>query len=432
MNGHLNRLGARVAAAASAAILLFASACDKVPLLAPTGSVITLLAATNTVPLNSEVEIIANVIENGVASAPTTPTTPGTGTTQTPTTSTGGAGAGTPVQNGTLVSFTTTLGRIEPSEARTSNGQVRVKFITGAQSGTATITAFSGGASGKLENLKVGSAAVERVLVTASPQTLGPLGGTATITARVEDTSGAGLSGIPVSFTTDNGTLSASSVTTDANGAAQTTLSTSRAAKVTANVAGKTADVSVGLNPRTGITITAPTTSVSAGQPATFTVGVGSTANVRDVTVDFGDGSQRSLGAISGSVPIQHTYAEAGDYTVSATATEASGFTERVSTSITVLPGQPPSVIITASNNNPSIGETVIFTATVSGATSTILRYEWDFGNGAEPRTTQTTGNRATTTYTTVGTKVITVRVVQASGPSGEGTGSVTVRATVR
>jgi hypothetical protein len=429
MSAYNKRLGRGVAAGAAVAILALAAACDKVPLLAPTGSVINLFAATSTVPLNSEIEIIANVIENGVASS--APTTGGGGTGGTPTatpSATSSAGAGTPVQNGTLVSFTTTLGRIEPSEARTSNGQVRVKLITGAQSGTATITAFSGGASGKLENLKVGSAAVERVLVSASPQTLGPLGGTATITARAEDVSGAGLAGVPVTFTTDNGTLSASSVVTDALGNAQITITTSRASKVTANVAGKTADVTVGLNPRTGVTISGPTTPVSAGQPATFTVGVGSSANVRDVTVDFGDGQQVSLGALSGSTTIQHTYQEAGTYTVRATATEASGFTEPVATSVTILPGQPPAVIITASNNNPSIGETVIFTATVSGATSTIVAYEWDFGDGALPRTARTTGNRASTTYTTIGTKVITVRVIQATGPSGDGTTAVTVK----
>jgi hypothetical protein len=427
MNLSTNRLRAGAVAFGAIAIVSFAAACDKVPLLAPTGSVISLFASSNTVPLNSEIEIVANVIENGVT---TTPPSTGTGGTPTATpSSTSTAGAGTPVQNGTLVSFTTTIGRIEPSEARTNNGQVRVKFIAGNQSGTATITAFSGGASGKLENLKVGSAAVERVLISASPQTLGPAGGSSTITARVEDTSGAGLPGVPVTFSTDNGTLSATSATTDALGNAQTVLNTSRAAKVTANVAGKTAEVTVGLNPRTGVTISGPTTPVSAGQPATFTVGVGSTANIRDVTVDFGDGQQLSLGAISGSTTVQHIYAEAGTYTVRATATEASGFPEQVATSITILPGQPPAVIITASNNNPSIGETVIFTATVSGATSTILRYEWDFGDGALPRTAQTTGNRATTAYTTVGTKVITVRVVQASGPSGEGTTSVTVRA---
>src|SRR6478752_5043832 len=121
---------------------LVTSSCDKVPLLAPTGTVITLFSAASS---------------GSGTSGTGTSGTGATGTTGTTTTTT--AGAGTPVQNGTLVSFTTTLGRIEPSEARTSNGQVRVRFFPGNQSGTATITAFSGGASGKLENLKVGSAA---------------------------------------------------------------------------------------------------------------------------------------------------------------------------------------------------------------------------------------------------------------------------------
>jgi hypothetical protein len=426
---HKTRLASLAAACGAITFLSFASACDKVPLLAPTGSVISLFAAANTVPLNGDIEIVANVIENGTTAAtPTTPTNGTPGTTTPGTTSTTTAGAGTPVQNGTLVSFTTTIGRIEPSEARTSNGQVRVRFIAGNQSGVATITAFSGGASGKLENLKVGAAGVERVLVTASPQTLGPSGGSSTITARVEDVSGTGLPGIPVSFSTDAGAFSSSTVTTDASGTAQTTLTTSRAAKVTVNVAGKTADVSIGLNPRTGITLAGPTTPVSAGVPATFTVGVGSTANVRDVTIDFGDGERRSLGAISGSTTIQHTYLEAGTFSVTASATEASGFSETVSTAVTILPGQPPAVIITASNNNPSVGETVIFTATVSGATSTVLRYEWNFGNGAVPATAETTGNRATASYANTGTKIITVRVVQATGPSGDGQTAIVVK----
>jgi hypothetical protein len=427
---HKTRLASLAAACGAITVLSFASACDKVPLLAPTGSVITLFASSDTVPLNGNIEIVATVIENGTTA--TTPTTPGTtgtpGTTTPGTTGTTTPGAGTPVQNGTLISFTTTIGRIEPSEARTSNGQVRVRFITGSQSGTATITAFSGGASFKLSNIKVGAAGVERVLVSASPQTLGPSGGASTITARVEDVSGTGLSGIPVTFSTDAGSLSSPSATTDSSGVAQVTLTTSRPAKVTANVAGKTADVSIGLNPRTGITLAGPTTAVSAGVPATFTVGVGSTANIRDVTIDFGDGDRRSLGAISGSTTIQHTYFEAGTFTVSASAMEASGFSETVSTAVTILPGQPPAVIITASNNNPSVGETVIFTATVSGATSTVLRYEWNFGNGAVPATAETTGNRATASYANTGTKIITVRVVQATGPSGDGQTAIVVK----
>jgi hypothetical protein len=428
---------ARRSTAVAAALLLLVSACDKVPLLAPTGSVISLFPAATSVPLNGTVEIVVTVIENGVASAstPTTggTTTPSTGgtTTTTPaatTTTSTRAGAGTPVQNGTLVSFTTTLGTIEPREARTSNGEVRVRFSAQGQSGLATITAYSGGASGKLENLKIGSAAAERVLVSATPQTLGPAGGSSTISARVEDASGAGVAGVPVTFTSDTGTLSASSAVTDASGVATVTLNTSRPSKVTANVAGKTADVSVGLNPRTGITISGPTTPVSAGVPATFTVNVGSTANVRDVVVDFGDGTRRSLGAISGSTTINHTYTTEGTYTVTATAQEASGFSESVSTDVSVLPGQPPAVTITASNNNPSVGETVILTAQVSGATSTVTRYEWNFGAGAIPATAETTGNRATVSYTTTGTKVVTVRVVQGSGPSGEGTTAIVVK----
>jgi PKD repeat protein len=333
------------------------------------------------------------------------------------------------VQNGTVITFTTTLGRIEPADARTQNGQVRVRFISGGQSGTATITAFSGGASGKLENLRVGTAAVERVLLSATPQVLPAGGGTTEIAARVEDVSGAGVAGVPVTFTADQGQLGAGSVTTDANGVAKTSLTATRNAIVTANVAGKTATVNVNLNPRTGITISvASTTQLSAGVPVTFQVGIGTAANVRDVSVDFGDGSRISLGALSAQTTVSHTYAEEGTFRVSATATEASGFTETVATTVTILPQQPPSVTITASNNNPSVGEIVIFTATVQGATSTILQYDWNFGAGAIPPTSTSTGNRATASYSTTGTKIITVRVRQASGPIGEGTVAIVVQ----
>jgi large repetitive protein len=417
------------------ALILLTPACDKVPLLAPGGTVITIFSTSNTVPLNGEVEIVATAIENGTTAPPTTPppttppTTPTTPSTPTAPTSTSSTGAGTPVQNGTVITFTTTLGRIEPADARTQNGQVRVRFISGGQSGTATITAFSGGASGKLENLRIGTAAAERVLLTATPAVLPPSGGTTEIAARVEDVTGGGLPGVPVSFTADQGSLGAGSATTDSSGVAKTTLTATRTTIVTANVAGKTATVTVNTSARTGVTITGPTTAVSAGTPVTFTVGVGAApaVNIRDVTVDFGDGARVSLGAISASTPVQHTYAAEGSYRAAATATEASGFTETVATFVTILPQQPPSVIIQASNSNPTPGETVIFTATVSGATSTILRYEWNFGRAAFPATATTTGNRATATYESTGTSVITVRVVQASGPPGEGTTSIRV-----
>lgn len=413
------RLASLPAVLTAIASLSLAAACDKVPLLAPSGSVITLFPTAPSVGLNGTVEIVATVIENGVAATAGTPgATPGT-------TTTGQPGAGTPVQNGTLVTFTTSLGRIEPSEARTSNGQVRVKFIASGQSGAATITAFSGGTSGRLENYAVGSAAAERVTLTASPQNLGPAGGQSQISARVEDTSGAGLAGVPVNFSASAGQLSAASVPTDETGTARTTLTTSRETTVTVNVAGKTAELVVGLNPRTGVTLSGPTTPVSAGLPATFTVGVAGTANVRDVTVDFGDGRRQSLGAISGSTTVQHTYSVPSTYTVEATATEASGFTETVSTSVTILPGQPPGVIVTPSTTTPTRNQVFTVTANVSGATSTIQQYLWDFGDG---RTRTTTGPQTTISYADVGTKTIQVTVVQSTGPSGQGAATVDVR----
>src|ERR1051326_4626781 len=105
------------------ASLLVPAACTKMPLVAPSGTVITLISTTNSLPVNGSADIIAVLIENGSTSTTTTtpPTTPGGTTTSTPT---GTTGAGNPVHNGTVVSFTTTLGRVEPAEAKTTAGQV--------------------------------------------------------------------------------------------------------------------------------------------------------------------------------------------------------------------------------------------------------------------------------------------------------------------
>ena len=319
------------------------------------------------------------------------------------------------------------MGRIEPSEARTTNGQVRVRLIAGTQSGTATVTAFSGGASGKIENLKIGSAAVERVLLSATPQTLGASGGTSVITARVEDISGAGVPGVPVTFTADVGTLSAGVATTDGSGVASVTLNTQAKSTVTANVAGKTATVAVALNPRTGVTITPPTGNLTALTPASFTIGVSATANIREVRVNWGDGRTQNLGALSASTPVSHTYAEEGQYTVTVTATDTSGFSEPVSTTVIVLPAQPPNVTVTATPTTASINQLVTLRASVSGNTSTIIRYEWNFGSDAATPTITTASSQVQNSWRTPGTKGITVTVFQSTGPTGDGFGSVTI-----
>ena len=78
------------------------------------------------------------------------------------------------------------------------------------------------------------------------------------------------------------------------------------------------------------------------------------------------------------------------------------------------------------------LNEAALFTATVTGATSTITQYQWDFGDGAQPQTVNTTSNRVQTTYRTTGTKVVTVKVIQGIGPSGDGITVINVTATFR
>ena len=95
-----------------------------------------------------------------------------------------------------------------------------------------------------------------------------------------------------------------------------------------------------------------------------------------------------------------------------------------------MLPAQPPSVIVQPSNATPLVNENVILRAQVSGNTSSILRYEWNFGAGVNgPQTLTTTGNQVQVSWGTIGSKTIFVTAFQAAGPSGDGFGSVNVRA---
>ena len=99
-------------------LISFSGACETLPLLAPTDSTIDLLANPAVVPLGGKTTITAVVTEP----------------------------SGTPVPNGTLVTFSATLGTLDPIEAHTSDGRASVNFSAGSVSGTATITAFSGNA----------------------------------------------------------------------------------------------------------------------------------------------------------------------------------------------------------------------------------------------------------------------------------------------
>src|SRR5262249_31835481 len=137
---------------------------------------------------------------------------------------------GTPPHSGTQITFTTSLGSIDPPQANTdSGGRVSVTFNAGNNNGVATITATSGGANtgtnGALK-ISVGTAGVGKVFLSANPATVPNTGGSSTIAAQVLDINGRPLPGAPVAFSTSFGSLSSALALTSPNGIAVTTLTT--------------------------------------------------------------------------------------------------------------------------------------------------------------------------------------------------------------
>jgi len=419
----------RTATTSALAIVLgmLLAACDKVPLIAPSGSAITLSANSTTVPTNGTVGLTAFVIESG----------------------------GTPVQNGTSVRFTTTLGTITPSDAQTANGVAVATFNAGANSGVATIHAVSGGAGGgsgttsggtgttttgptatNVVVITVGVAAVKTMAVTASPTSVGPNGGSVTVTATALDPSGGSLSGIPVTFSADHGGVDPGVAITDANGQATTTLTTSVETKVTASSGTATATATVTLRPGPGVTIKCTPASGSgtcaavaasdASNTATVTFDIakatGSSA-LREVTINFGDGTSQGLGTLAGgTVTVAHSYSGSSGgsnatYTAVVSATDLDNERSTASTIVNVTPRSALTIDLAATQSTsvPGQGQTVTFTATVAGGIA--QSFAWDFdGDGTVDATTSS--NKIAHVYTSNGRITATVTVQTTDGRS--------------
>ena len=93
-----------------------AAACD--PLVAPVASTIFITAETTLLVPGGSTPVQAIVTEE----------------------------AGTPVHNGTVVTFSATLGRMDPERAETKDGIARSTFIAGNVLGTGRVLATSGAA----------------------------------------------------------------------------------------------------------------------------------------------------------------------------------------------------------------------------------------------------------------------------------------------
>jgi hypothetical protein len=258
------RSGARLAGIAALALTQLAViACDRVPLMAPSQSTVTVTSATLVLPAGGSTEVTAFVAEQG----------------------------GTPVQNGTVVRFTTNLGRVDPVEAQTRNGLAITTFHAGDTSGVADVRATSGSAGGTSSGsgatttstnavqISVGAAAVDAVVLRANQTSVPFNGGSVDLTATVTGVGGRVLSGVPVTFLSTEGTLNPTSGITDAAGETRTTLTTNRAATVTAKAGTKDSNqvaiVRRDAPPVASVTLAASAAAATLmGQSVTFTATV--------------------------------------------------------------------------------------------------------------------------------------------------------------
>jgi hypothetical protein len=419
--------------AVTAAFAVLAASCEKVPLLAPSGSVITLVSPVTALPVNGSTDITAQLIE----------------------------ASGTPPQRGTTVSFTTTLGSIQPVDAETDlTGRVTVRFQAGTGSGTATITAISGGASvGSAGALKIliGTAGVGAVRVSANPTLVPATGGASTITAQVVDVNGNALVSAGVSFSTTAGALDQGFATTDQNGTASTILRTSTTATVTAAVgaqAGSTTPppatggttpttpaasgqasgtVIVNVSSAPTLVITPPTTPPTSGLPATFTfvtTVVATTGSaIRNVTVNWGDGQTQDLGSLTGTATVAHSYRSPGTYTISATVTDSFGNSLPVSTTVIVNPTSL-TLTITPPTTLPSAGLPSIFTIGVGTLPpgDAVRNIHLDWGDGTALDVGSISANTTVThVYKAAGNYTVTGTLTDTSGNTVSNSTSISV-----
>lgn len=131
---------------------------------------------------------------------------------------------GSPVAAGQSVLLTTTLGSLNPSRPTTSaDGTATSTFLAGTIGGEATITAILGSSAPATTKVTIRDLATAINLIVA-PATISPQGGEVTLTANVINGQGVAVAGAQVSFSTDHGTLSASSAFTNSSGIAEVTL----------------------------------------------------------------------------------------------------------------------------------------------------------------------------------------------------------------
>jgi hypothetical protein len=175
----------------------------------------------------------------------------------------------TPVEDGTVIILTTSLGTID-SPVETSAGVAVATLRSTGQAGVAVVTAVAGAATSASVQVSIGLS-VETLSVTADPSLLPAGGGTSTITGLVLGRNTVPLAGQEIIFRTTAGALASGGIVqeTDASGKVTDTLTAARTATVTASLSDNSLSSSVVVTVTEsrigGILLTANPSSIGAG-----------------------------------------------------------------------------------------------------------------------------------------------------------------------
>jgi predicted extracellular nuclease len=320
-----------------------------------------------------------------------------------------------PVPDGTVVSFTTSLGSISPAFATTVNG-VATATLSSTVAGVATVTATVGSLSATAQVTFTPDVPANVALV-AVPSTL-PVDNLSTLTATVTDQYGNVVAdGTLVSFTTSLGNVSPASATT-VNGVATATLSSTVAgvATVTATVNGLSATAQVTFVVPTSVTLVAAPSTLPVGSLSTLTATVFDQFNnpiadgvVVSFTTDFGALSSSSATTVNGAATVTLSSTLPGVATVTATVGSLNATAQ-----VTFTPDVPANVALVAVPSTLLVGNSSTLTATVTDqygnvvADGTLVSFTTSLGN-VSPASATTVNGVATATLSSTVAGVATV-----------------------
>lgn len=108
-------------------VLVVAQGCENDSVFAPSGSIVRLGASDPVIPVGGQTTLRAVATDRNLI----------------------------PVGRGTVISFQTTLGRVDPTEGRTVDGVATTTLFAEQTAGTAMVRAFSGGATSEIVSVQI-------------------------------------------------------------------------------------------------------------------------------------------------------------------------------------------------------------------------------------------------------------------------------------